>query len=279
MESKKPPKAKESPAERDNLELKVRPVSLIHRNRSYVFYGRSGTGKTTIAGTFPTPMLFIDVKDQGTDSISDVEGIDVLECETWDDFEVAYWWLIQNPGKYKTIVIDTVTQLQQVGLEKVLIDNEKDPDKAGEWGVMTKREWGQVASLMKMWITNLRDLPMEVVFLAQDRLTETEVDDPEIQLDPEIGPRLSPSIAAHINAEVTVVGCAFIRRKVRIKKVKGKRKEVSRTQYCLRIGPNPVYTTKARKPKAIKLPSELVNPSYELITKVLQGEKADGKEK
>jgi DNA polymerase III delta prime subunit len=265
-------KEKESPAEKDNGELKVRPVNMIKRFRSWLFYGRSGTGKTTIAGSFPTPMLLFDVKDQGTDSVCDLEGVDVREVETWDDFEIAYWWLIKNPTKYKTIVIDTITQLQQVALERVLEDADKDPDKAGEWGVMTKREWGQVASMMKMWITNLRDLPLEVVFLAQDRLTETENDDPEFQLDPEMGPRLSPSIAAHINAEVQVVGNTFIRRKTKVKKVSGKRKEVSRTQYCLRLGPNPVYVTKARKPKSIKLPQVVIDPSYDELVAILEGE-------
>lgn len=250
----------------------MRPVDLIHRHRSFVFYGRSGTGKTTVAGTFPTPMLFIDVKDQGTDSIADVKGIDVLEVETWDDFEVAYWWLIKNPGKYKSVVIDTITQLQQVALEKILTDNEKDASRAGDWGVMTKREWGQVASLMKMWITNLRDLPVEVVFLAQDRLSEAETSDPEIQLDPEVGPRLSPSVAAHLNAEVSVIGCTFIRRKTTIRGKGKRKKEVSKTQWCLRVGPNPVYVTKARKPKGITLPSVLVDPSYEELIATLEGE-------
>jgi phage nucleotide-binding protein len=246
---------------------------MIPRNKSYVFYGRSGTGKTTIASSFPGPILHLDIKDQGTESISDVPNIDVQDCQIWDDFEIAYWWLKKNPGKYKTLVIDTISQLQQLAIVKVLEDNEKDPDKAGDWGVMTKREWGQVASLMKMWTTNIRDLPMEVVFLAQDRLTEAEMDDPEIQLNPEIGPRLSPSIAAHLNAEVSVIGVTFIRRKITIKRVKGKKKEVARTQYCLRLAPDPIYVTKARKPKKIKLIGVMVDPDYEKIMKILKGEK------
>lgn len=265
-------RAKLQPAESDG-ELKVRPVSEMYFHRSWVFYGRSGTGKTTVAGSFPKKILLLNINDKGTDSISDLgDDVMVTDVETWDDFEMAYWWLVKNPGIYKTLIIDTVTQLQQVGLEKVLVDADKDPSRAGEWGVMTKREWGQVASLMKMWVTNLRDLPMEVVFLAQDRLSETETDDPETMLDPEIGPRLSPSIAAHLNAEVSVIGNTFIRRKTRIKRVGGKKKEVSRTQYCMRLGPNPVYVTKARKPKRFKLPSVLVDPTYDELIKILKGE-------
>lgn len=63
------------------------------KHRSYVFYGRSGTGKTTAASTFPKPMLLLDAKDRGTDSISDVPGIDVLDVQTYDEFETAYWYL------------------------------------------------------------------------------------------------------------------------------------------------------------------------------------------
>jgi len=251
----------------------VRSVSKIQRHRSYCFYGRAGTGKTTLAGSFPGPILLLDVNDQGTDSVSDVDHIDVLETHAWDDFEVAYWWLKKNPDKYKTVVIDTVTQLQQLAIEKILIDQEKDPEKAGEWGVMTKKQWGQVASMMKMWVTNLRDLPMEVVFLAQDRTSDTETEDPEIMIDPEIGPRLTPSISAHLNAEVSVIGNTFIRRKVTVKKgPDGKKKEVEKTQYCLRIGPNAVYVTKARKPKTITLPGVLVDPTYESLMEILRGE-------
>lgn len=270
--SKTRSKAKESPAER-KIVLNVRSVSEMYHHRSWVFFGRSGTGKTTLAGSFPQPMLFLNVKDKGTDSICDLgDGVKVMDVESWEDFELAYWYLIQNPDEYKTIVIDTITQLQQLGIIKVMEDADKDPSQAGQWGGMTKQMWGQVVPLMKMWITNLRDLPMEVVFLAQDRTSDTETDDPEVQLDPEVGPRLTPSVAAHINAEVSVVGNLFIRRKTTIKKVSGKKKEVSRTQYCMRLGPHPVYVTKARKPKAIKLPGVVVDPTYESLVKILKGE-------
>lgn len=269
------PKAKTNAAEVQD-ELGVIPVGLIRYTRSYVFYGGSGTGKTTVAGTFPTPHLLLDINDQGTESVMDIEGIDVKKINTWDDFELVYWWLKKNPKKYKTLTVDTVTQLQQVAIEKVLTDNDKDPSQAGGWGAMTKREWGQLSALMKEWITNLRDLPMEVIFLAQERLTESEIDDPEVQLSPEVGPRLSPSVASHLCAEVQVVGCTFIRRKVKVKRVRGKKKEVSRIQYCMRLGPDPIYTTKARKPKAIKLPSVLVDPTYDSLTKSLKGEKDNG---
>lgn len=256
-------------------ELKLRSVSQIFQHRSWCFYGRAGTGKTTLAGSFPKPLMLLNVKDQGTDSVSDYgDSIQVNDTVDWDEFELAYWWLKKNPTAFKTVVIDTITQVQQLAIEKVLADKGDDPSKAGEWGSMTKKEWGQVASMMKTWITNFRDLPMEVVFLAQDRVSETETEDPEVMIDPEVGPRLTPSIASHINAEVSVVGNTFLRRKVKIttdEKTK-KKKEVATNQYCLRLGPDAVYVTKARKPKSIKLPGVLTDPTYDKLIETLTGE-------
>lgn len=269
-------KSKTTPSSRrgDPDELPVRDVAKVSRPRSFVFYGRSGSGKTTLSGTFPKPLLLLDVRDEGTDSIADVEDIKVMDVPTWDDFEDAYWWLKKNPKAYKTVVVDTVTQLQQIAIEKVLMDKKKDVSKAGDWGTMTKREWGDVAQLMKTWIVNLRDLPMEVVFLAQDRVFNFDEDsgDAEEQLTPEVGPRLSPSVAATLNAAVSVIGNTYVRLKTYKKEVKGKTVEKQKTEYCLRIGPNPVYVTKIRKPKRIEAPAFIVDPSYEEIINAIKGE-------
>lgn len=278
-------KSKPAPASQELKELPVRDAG-VRDHRSYVFYGRSGTGKTTIAATFPKPALLVDIKDSGDDSVTGTPGLKVLDVKSWDDFELGYWWLYRNPTKYKTVIFDTVSQLQQLAILKVLQQrhNGAEPTvkgrtvlSASDWGVMTKQGWGDVASLMKMWITNLRDLPMEVVFIAQDRTFNFgEEDASEGMLDPEVGPALSPSIAKHLNASVHMIGNTFIRRRFVVKEIregrKIKKKEVARTEFCLRIGPNPVYITKIRKPKHIIPPSLLVNPEYKELVKLIKGE-------
>lgn len=218
----------------------------------------------------------MDVRDHGTDSVSDVKGLDVLQVSDWDTFEEAYWWLVANPNKYKTLIIDTMSQLQQVVVEDVLASKKKDTNKAGGWGVMTRQEWGEVSSRLKTRIIQLRDLPLEVVFIAQDRVFNMDDEDGDSSLDPEVGPQLSPSVAKCLNAAVHVIGNTFVRRREEKNKVKvkGKSKIVTKEyiEYGLRLGPNPTYVTKVRKPKNIIPPSVLVDPTYAEIMKLVKGE-------
>lgn len=246
--------------------------------RSYCIYGRSGTGKTTLAGSFPTPILYLDIRDRGTDSIIDVKGVEIRQLDTFADFEDMYWWLKKNPDEYETVVVDTVTQLQQMLLRDIALDKNKDPSKAGDWGSMTKKDWGEVTGAMKEVLTNYRDLTdlgMNIVFLAQDRVFGGEDDDADRSggmIVPEVGPAVTQSIAKALNAAVSFIGNTFLREKKVEKEVRGKKSVSKVTEYCLRIGPNAVYATKIRKPKGAQPPSYIVDPSYKDIIAIIRGE-------
>ena len=248
-------------------------MSQIKRHRSWTIYGRSGTGKTTLASTFPGPALLVDIRDEGTDSVQDVKGLKVLEIETWGDLQDLYWYLHSNPGKFSTVILDTITQAQQILVEEIGESKGLKNKAPGEWGTLTKQDWGTVASELKSWITNMRSLPMEVVFLAQDRTFNiAEEEDSEGQIDPEVGPRLSPSVMSHLCAAVSMIGNTFIRERIKKVKIGGKTKEKSVKEYCIRLGPNPYYITKLRKPRSIELPDFLTNPTYEDILEIIEGE-------
>ena len=275
----KSPTIKKPAAAKNQKGLPVRSASKIAENRSWLLYGKSGTGKTTLAATFPSPILLLDVGDKGTDSIADVKDVDVMDINTWDDIEDAYWWLESNPSKYKTVIIDTATGLQGVCIEKGLADKNKKAGNAGDFGTMTIREWGEVASRMKEWTLNFRDLDCNMVFLAQDRVFNVSEDEGSTDevLMPEVGARLSPSICSHMNSIVSVIGNTYIRREVLVTEVKMKsgkvkKKEEEVFEYCLRIGPNPIYITKLRKPRAKVPPAIIVDPSFKDLIKIIKGE-------
>lgn len=264
--------------QRDDIESGFRPISEVTRHKSFAFYGKSGSGKTTLASTFPKPIGLLDINDEGTDSIADLDDDDlqVWDIESPEDFEDAYWYIKANVKKFGTIVVDTVTMLQTKKVEQVAgIDKlEKANKVAGDWGTMTKQQWGKVAAWLKIWITRYRNLPLNVVFIAQERTFNVSDDEGDIGLlDPEVGPALSPSVKSHLNAAVTMIANTYVRVSHHKKKdEKGKLIKTKKIEYVLGVGPSDLFTRKVRKPKKIKLPEAVVDPEYEDLIAIIKGE-------
>lgn len=259
---------RDTTSRRSNLP-KIVPVSQISNPRSFVFYGLPGTGKTTLAGSFPKPALLIDFNDKGTDSVSDVKDLDVAQVYTIDELEALYWQLQEGKLDYETVIIDTVT-----GMQQMIIADVTGAKESMKWGSMTRKQFGEVSATMKEMITNYRDLPLNMVFLAQQRVFNIDENDElsDDELPPEIGPAIMPSIATHLNAAVNVIGQTYIRLVVEYKENGKKKVKRERMQYCLYVGPNPVRTTKIRKPKSVVLPSFLINPVYKDLISIIKGD-------
>lgn len=252
--------------------LKVTPVGKLKRKKTWLFYGRPGSGKSVLFSTFPGKKLLLDVGDEGTDSIANVKDINVADLSSWNELEEAYWYLHENPDEYDVVCIDTITALQQLLIQEITESKDLKGKRAGDWGTMTKSDWGTVASKMKVWLTNFRNLPMEVVFLAQDRVFGSEEENFDEDEEVYLGPCVSPSIKTHIGAEVTVIGYLFVRQREKKIKSRGKDKTRMVTEYCLRLGPHQDYMIKVRKPRDVKIPEILVDPNYEEIIEIIQGE-------
>lgn len=244
---------------------RIQPVHELPLTLSALFYGRSGTGKTTLAASFPKPALILDIREKGTDSVYDVPGIDVLSVTDWDDIEEVYW-MLKKEGNYKTVIIDQVSAMQDLCREKIMAD-----DNASK---MSLRLFGELSGRMKEWLTSYRDLiddNIHVVFLAHDRtFGNDEAEDEDQMIDPTVGPRVMPSVASTLCGLVKVVGCTHIQESY------GKRDPKTRKRdrvvnYCLRVGANGVYTTKVRTSKKNPVPPLMVDPSFEGLMTMMRG--------
>lgn len=232
-------------------------------------YGRSGTGKTTIAATGPKPMLFIDVKDKGDESAKSPGikrgDIGVIELEGFDDIYDIYDYVVDHKEKYNggSVVLDHLTALQEICKDKVKTDEGKSK--------MSQQMFGFVASYMNEVISlfkNLSDYGITPIFLVQDRLESGEGEG-EDQLTPEVGPGVMPSVSKILCSASRVIGHTYIQEAIE----KTSDLKVHRSiEYRLRLGPNPYYVTKVTKPKSYYCPPYLVNPTYEDIMKVIHGE-------
>jgi hypothetical protein len=250
-----------NPERMKDIESRIQSLADMDGPQSVLLYGRSGTGKTTIAGTFPGPVIFLDIAEKGTSSVSDVVGGKGFRVENWEDFETMYWFLRAGNHPYKTVVVDTVTMLQKFAREYILEQNGKEKN-----GVMNRSLWGQVAHLLSAWLINYRDLPMHTVFTAQDRSTDEEENANEDQVIQEVGPRLSPSVAASLTAAVKIIGNTYIKEFVKVTS-DGKTEKIY--SFRLRIGPHALYLTKVRKAKSIILPNSINDPTYDKLMKAI----------
>lgn len=230
-----------------------------------VIYGKPGTGKTTFASTFPKPAILIDIGENGYLGVKNTQGLEIVKAKEIEDIETLYWYLKDNRDGIKTVIIDTVSALQDLALEEQrLAKNSKiSKEHYGDFGTMTKKDWGEISSRLKSLITDYRDLNMNVVFIAHERVFNSEEEDTE-GIDPSVGPRLMPSVSSTMNAAVDIVANTFIREK----RVEDK----STMQYCLRIGPHSYYITKVRKPKDYQTENVLVDASYQDLAEIVKGD-------
>ncbi|HPV26807.1 MAG TPA: AAA family ATPase [Bacteroidales bacterium] len=240
---------------------RITSVKALPKVLSMLVYGRSGTGKTTFGASFPTPALLIDIREKGTDSIADRDGVDVVSVNTWSEVEEVFWYL-KKEKKYKSVILDQISSLQDLCMEHAMVEEGKE--------IMSQRLWGVVSGMMKTWLLNYRDLvedDINVLFIAHDRASKGESGEDDDTIDPQIGARLMPSVAGTLNGAVKAIGNTYVREVF----LEDKSRKV---EYCMRIGPHAYYTTKMRNPLGTTIPDHLVDPQFsQLMMLMSEGEK------
>lgn len=233
-------------------------------------YGRSGTGKTTFACTFPKPLLLIGAED-GTQSVYNVRGVDYVRLDNSGELaDLLELGIIRS--KYKTVVMDTASSLQDMVLKEVLgID--RLPAQCS-WGMATQQQWAQCALEVKERLRSLLDLRCHVIITAQERSfnTDTESD----LLMPFVASALTPSVVGWLGPACDYICQTYLRREIVKKRVKIGKKLITteqpgdKVEYCLRTAPHDIYTTKFRLPKGADLPDSIVDPDFTKIDRLVR---------
>lgn len=242
---------------------KITPVHETENNLVMLVYGRSGTGKTEFGSTFPTPILFIDVNERGTETIAHKSDIDLVRVTDWNELVDLYWYL-KDGTDYSSVVIDQITNLQDLGMKNVMSQMHK---KEGE--LFSKRNWGQLSGQLKNIISDYRELSdkYHVCLIAHERTFDAG-DEEEDALEPSVGARVMPSVGSFLDGAVDAIGSTFIRES----HTKEENKRKRQVDYCMRIGPHAFYSTKVRRPvESGPLPELIVNPSYQQIVDLTVG--------
>lgn len=225
---------------RQRVEKKLVRASKMPQNQNILIYGEPGTRKTRLAASAPNPLI-IDVNDKGQDSVRRDFDPMYYPLDRWADLNDIYWYLQEGSHDFKTVVIDHVTNLQNICMNFVLGD-EASRDASRDPDMPARQAWGKVGQLMKIQLINFRNLPLNTVFIAHLRQNEVEGEDDEVTY--KLGPEVSPAVQKVLTGCVGTIGM-MTKKEVYVKsaKTKKRRKEV-RTR--LMIADSEHYISKDR---------------------------------
>lgn len=152
-------------------------MSDVQRSLTMMVYGESKVGKSTLAVTAPYPRLMLDVEGGHRFLPINVKYWDPLREEppvadgTWDtcvvnvrDYDVvikAFQWLQLGKHQFKSLIIDSISELQVKCMDQIAGKNQ-----------MQMQQWGELLRHMGALLRDLRDLtmhptaPLEAVVLT-----------------------------------------------------------------------------------------------------------------
>jgi hypothetical protein len=283
---------KQTPTQRQLASDTVRPQDngLQHVGIKLNIYGRGKTGKTRLACSFPKPMLLIGTED-GTRSVCTDKrakpqkgiyelliggkptGVDFVRIENSQEID----GLVRMAG-YQSYGLDNAGGLQDIILKEILGLSDIPIQKS--WGMAERSHWMTCGAQTKERLRSIIDLADQhgknVVIIAHERNFDDSGNRSEVTI-PSIGSALTPVAAIWLNGACDYVCQTFIREKTEqhTSKIAGQdvviNTRTDKHEYCLRTGPDSVYMTGFRLPPEAKLPSVIVDPTYEKILRISQG--------
>jgi hypothetical protein len=162
-------------------------------------YGESATGKTTLSASADAVpemrgVLFVDV-EKGTLSIRKTEyRPDCIQVTRWEQLEEIYAHLLSGQHKYRTVIVDSLSEVNDLSVDNILsnisIDGDRDPD------LMQFQDWNKNQSRILVMLRKWRDLPMNVIFtslMKEDKDPKSGIVKKGLDLPPKLG-RKVPAI-------------------------------------------------------------------------------------
>lgn len=157
----------------------MQPPQAIVPYLNLLIYGEPGAGKTYLAATAQDsedtkPILFIDVEG-GTVTIRKRPDVDVIRVRSMQQVQDTHNKLYADTESYyKTIIIDSLTELQKLDLRTVMEEEfRRNPEKT-DVDVASQRGWGKSGERMRKIIRAYRDLPCNLICTS---LLGSEVDE------------------------------------------------------------------------------------------------------
>lgn len=224
----------------------------------WVLYGKSGSGKTKVAGTFPKPMLYAKIGDDGSNTIARVPGVKGVQLETPQDLKDLAQELLKDKH-YVTFVADTFSLFVQEWKDQNVIKKKRK---------MTQQSWGDLATDSEEIIKLMHKLARKKIVVLTCHEAVGSIEGMEDEIIPEVRPSVSKGVRTYLEG---MANYGIHTTKILKEVTKGDTtKEV--VKFAADVGPNPYYWTKLQIDPGIVVPKRIINPSYDKFMKIINSE-------
>jgi hypothetical protein len=164
-----------------------------------LLYSFNGAGKTTFCGTTGLRTVLLDCGDSGVVTLRKVpsKNLRIIRVRGIDHYLDVMGDIVSKADKIDLLVIDTLTGLQSRAIREV----------KGKKGEMNRRKWGTVSGKVIECISETRNFPKDLIYLAQEKRKSVGGED---STDISCAPSLTPSIREALSSSVDWVGRLYV---------------------------------------------------------------------
>lgn len=224
----------------------------------WVIYGKSNSGKTYVASTFPKPLLYVQIGDDGSNTIAHVDGIKAISITDIEDLLKLTKELLKD-REYKTVVVDTFSMLVQEWTQQKITNKGKK---------MTQQLWGDLKTQQEEIIKEMHKVAKRHIVVLTCHESMDTVEGMEDEIMPDVRPSVSKGARTYLEGMANY-GIHTTKVSKEVTTSKGVTEVV---KYAADVGANPYYWTKLQIDPSIKVPKRVINPTYQKFLKIIQGE-------
>lgn len=244
----------------------TRPSAIEERPPRILVYGRNKKGKSHFCATAPD-VLIVD-PEHGTDRLKKLDP-NVWPITEWAEMDEVYKFLKLGKHPYKWVALDPTTRIHNLSLTFVRsLAAERSLDERPK--LIEKRHYGQAGELTKDMVWNFHQLPLGIIYTAQERMIESSMGEEDEDAE-EPGalfvPDLPKGARAAINSIVDVIGRIYtVKTEIKVKRG-GEIVEKEVIQRRLWLEPSAQYDTGYRS--EFVLPAYLKNPTVPRLVELM----------
>lgn len=239
----------------------VKDISELGQRKLVVLWGKSNTGKTEFGSTWPKPLLYVQVGDDGSNTIRNKQDISGMRADTIDKCKGVLKELVKEKGAgYSTVFVDTFSMLTNVWIDENAVQKKKK---------MTQQMWGDLKTETEEIIRLAYKLALHTWVILSCHEAMDTVEGMEDEILPDARPSTTKGARTYLEG---MANYGFHTTRLKKEMIEDG-VEKTLVKYAAHIGPNPYYWTKLQTPKDVKVPAVMVNPTFTKLKKLgLMGE-------